>query len=325
VVALGFAGSPLRRPFESICTTLELLLAWPLGAKSDMVAWSVFRINPMTIKLAPGSFYGETKRGRQVSGFTLAESVYPHPLRIPPHSHARPFLYLVLEGVCKETCSNWTQNWRPSTLVFHPAGNIHSNQWLGASGRSFHIEVGESRMEQIRQYTAVLDHPTYLEGGLAPWLAHRLYREYTRTDDLSPLVLEGLALEVLAEMSRPGVDDIEKGAPGWVLQIRDLLHDQFQARPSLDDISRVVGIHPAHLARVFRKEFGCTIGDFVRRLRVRHACQKLSTSDVPLARIALDAGFSDQSHFTKVFRLHTGMTPAEFRRISGRRKLPPSS
>jgi AraC family transcriptional regulator len=180
-------------------------------------------------------------------------------------------------------------------------------------------------LEQIRQYAVVLDQPAYFEGGLAPWLAHRLYREYTRTDDLSLLALEGLALEVLAEMSRPGVADFEKIAPRWILQIRDLLHDQFQERPSLDDISRFVGIHPAHLARVFRKEFGCTIGDFVRRLRVRHACQQLSTSDTPLARIALDAGFSDQSHFTRVFRLHTGMTPAEFRRISGRRGLPPSS
>jgi AraC family transcriptional regulator len=275
----------------------------------------------MTIKLAPGSFYGQTKGVRRVSGFILAESVYHHPLRIPPHSHARPFLYLVLKGVCKETCSNRTQTWRPSTLVFHPAGDIHSNQWLGALGRCFHIEVGESRQEQIRQCAAILDHPTYFEGGLVPWLAHRLYREYTRTDDLSSLALEGLALEVLAEMSRPGAADLETSAHGWVLQIRDLLRDQFQKPPSLDDISRVVGIHPAHLARVFRKQFGCTIGDFVRRLRVRHACQQLSTSDAPLARIALDAGFSDQSHFTRVFRLHTRMTPAEFRRISGRRRF----
>jgi AraC family transcriptional regulator len=160
---------------------------------------------------------------------------------------------------------------------------------------------------------------------MAPWLARRLYRECRRTDDLSPLAVEGLALEVLAEISRPGVADLEKVAPGWVLQIRDLLHDKFQERPSLDDISRVVGIHPAHLARVFRKEFGCTIGDFVRKLRVRHACQQLSTSEAPLARIALDTGFSDQSHFTRVFRQHTGMTPAEFRRISGRRRFPSSS
>ena len=55
-------------------------------------------------------------------------------------------------------------------------------------------------------------------------------------------------------------------------------------------------------------------GEYVRRLRVEIACQRLASSDMPLAEIALAAGFSDQSHFTKTFRHYNGMTPGEYRR-----------
>jgi AraC family transcriptional regulator len=75
-----------------------------------------------------------------------------------------------------------------------------------------------------------------------------------------------------------------------------------------------VGVHPAHLARVFRQQYGCTLGDYVRRLRVEFACRRMTTGDTPLVEIALAAGFADQSHFTKTFKSLVGITPAEFQR-----------
>jgi AraC family transcriptional regulator len=65
---------------------------------------------------------------------------------------------------------------------------------------------------------------------------------------------------------------------------------------------------------VFRTNVGCTPGEYVRRLRVEFACHRISSSDMPLIEIALEAGFSDQSHLTKNFKRYTGMTPARFRR-----------
>jgi AraC family transcriptional regulator len=65
---------------------------------------------------------------------------------------------------------------------------------------------------------------------------------------------------------------------------------------------------------VFRQEYGCTLGDYLRNLRIGFASRRLATSSAPLAEIALAAGFADQSHFTKAFRRATGMTPVAWRR-----------
>jgi AraC family transcriptional regulator len=141
----------------------------------------------------------------------------------------------------------------------------------------------------------------------------RIYDEFRCTDTVSALAVEGLTLELLAEGVRQGPRHVERSPPRWLRQARDLLHEGFRQRLTLDGIAETVGVHPAHLARVFRQQQGCTVGDYVRRLRIEYACHCLSTSDTALATIALAAGFSDQSHFSKVFKRQTGMSPAVFR------------
>jgi AraC family transcriptional regulator len=55
------------------------------------------------------------------------------------------------------------------------------------------------------------------------------------------------------------------------------------------------------------------IGAYVRRLRLDWAASRLKMADEPIARIGLEAGFADQSHFTRAFKRYTGLTPAEYR------------
>ena len=83
------------------------------------------------------------------------------------------------------------------------------------------------------------------------------------------------------------------------------------------DLAEDAGVHPVHLARVFREQEGRTPGDYLQQLRIRAACHHLRERDYPLAFIAADCGLTDQSHFTRVFRKFTGNTPAQFRRALG--------
>jgi AraC family transcriptional regulator len=133
-------------------------------------------------------------------------------------------------------------------------------------------------------------------------------------DELSPLAIEGLTLELLAESSRQASRTQDRQPPRWLLRVSDLVQARFHEPLTLGAIAESVGVHPAHLARVFRRFYGCTLGDYVRKLRVEFACHRLTTSDTPLADIALAAGFSDQSHFSNTFKRHTGMPPAVFRK-----------
>jgi AraC family transcriptional regulator len=181
-------------------------------------------------------------------------------------------------------------------------------------GRVFHIDISQARAMAIREHGPRLGGPAEFQSGVAAWLASRLYREYQHQDNLASLAMEGLALEILAELSRHQDPSPERTPPRWLLRARDLLRARFTENLSLDALASEVGVHPVHFSRVFRRHFECTPGDYVRKLRVESTCRRLATSDLPLIEIALSAGFADQSHFTKTFRRLMQMTPGEFRR-----------
>jgi AraC family transcriptional regulator len=81
----------------------------------------------------------------------------------------------------------------------------------------------------------------------------------------------------------------------------------------LSELASEVGVNAAHLARVFRARYGTSVGEYGRRLRLDWAAGEIARDDRPIAEIATEAGFADQSHFTRLFRRHVGTTPARFR------------
>lgn len=93
-----------------------------------------------------------------------------------------------------------------------------------------------------------------------------------------------------------------------------MLHAWLSEDVTVNSIAEKVGVHPVYIARQFRKHYHCTMGEYVRRLRVEAAGREISESDTPLSEIASLFGFYDQSHLTNTFKRLTGMTPAEYRR-----------
>ena len=262
------------------------------------------------VRRLPGVGFGQTQARLDCAGLILTESVYPADCRTERHTHDAPFFYFVLHGCCRETVPGQAHG--ENTLVFLPAGEPHATHWTGPDSRCFHVEFTGPRWQE-RLGAARLDQGQSCPEGLPRWLAARLHSEFRRRDALSPLSLEDLALELVAEAARLALP-AEAGPPCWLRAVRDRLHDEFTATFSLEDLAKTADVHPAHLARLFRREYGCTIGDCVRRLRVEYACRLLLSGDIPVGVIAQNAGFADQSHFTKTFRRLTGQTPAEFRR-----------
>jgi AraC family transcriptional regulator len=273
----------------------------------------------MLKRLEPGSFYGTTKRRCDLGGLTLAETVYPSGHVIPVHEHANAFFCLLIEGCCTQSWAGRTWTARPLTLTIFPAGLAHANRWHDLGGQVLHVELAPPWLERLRGPTAVLDHPADYEGGPLVWLARRLFAECRCQDDVSPLAMEGLVLELLAECSRSPLESSPIRPPRWLDRARELLRDRFFEGLSLGEVAAEVGISADHLARSFRRCHGCTMGEYVRRLRVEFACRRLAASEAPLVEVALEAGFTDQSHFTKTFKRHMGVTPAAFRNLHRRR------
>ena len=93
-----------------------------------------------------------------------------------------------------------------------------------------------------------------------------------------------------------------------------LVDARLEAAPSTAELARFCGLSPSHFAKKFRHTTGWSLGRFVNRRRLRAALERLQAPRVDLATLAIDLGFSSQSHFTRLFSELTGMTPAAYRR-----------
>ena len=257
-------------------------------------------------------FHGNSLMIREVDGFILRETVHQPGVKLPKHSHERSHFAFVLRGVFEERCENKTLACKPSSLSFLAPGMTHSDDF-GNGVHCLLVEIAPQRLERLRD-DLQLDEPVFINGGVPAWLAMRLYNEARQTDAASSLALEGLSLEILAELSRQQPVTSERKPPRWLEQAREIIHAKFAETLTHDHIANLVAVHPVHLAKVFRRHYKCTIGEYVRRLRIEHACREISSSEASLVEIALASGFSDQSHFSKVFKKLAGMTPTEFRK-----------
>jgi AraC family transcriptional regulator len=267
----------------------------------------------MMVRAHGDSYYGQRVRGLNAGGLLLSERAYPPRLELPPHAHERPYLCAVLQGGYTERCGGKEWSCAPQTVFLRPQGEVHTDRFSDAGGRVFGIEFGAEWPARIGALGSVLSRPAALTGVCAA-LALRLYREFRTNDLASPLAVEGLVLELLAEACRFEAQYAGAGMPRWLARVRDILHERFRAPPALAEMAREVGVHPVHLARVFRRRFACTVGEYVRRLRIQFACRELALTGCSLVDIALAAGFCDQSQFCRAFRQQLGMTASQFRR-----------
>ncbi|TDI40113.1 MAG: AraC family transcriptional regulator [Acidobacteria bacterium] len=144
-------------------------------------------------------------------------------------------------------------------------------------------------------------------------LASRLYREFASVEPGSGLVVEGLVLEMLGAVLREQ-PDMDSRRPRWLEQVVERLHDELAKPLTVAALARDLDVSPIRLSRTFRKHYRQSVGEYLHRLRVEQAAKKLVGPDAGLADVALACGFSDQSHFNRVFRRLTGWTPGQFQK-----------
>ncbi|WDF65699.1 chromate resistance protein ChrB domain-containing protein [Flavobacterium sp. KACC 22763] len=107
--------------------------------------------------------------------------------------------------------------------------------------------------------------------------------------------------------------------PSWVKDLKNLIQDQVDAQFAFDlkKISSELDLNPSYLSREFSKHFeDLNFGEYVRKLRIEKAINLIENSAHNLTEIAYMTGFSDQSHFTRIFKLHTGKNPSAYRKKS---------
>jgi AraC family transcriptional regulator len=268
--------------------------------------------------LQEGHYYGSCNTLRKVGPLVLTECVYAPGVRIPQHAHENSYFIFALRGGQEESFGARNRTYVSGTLAFHPRGESHSEK-VGSMGmRCLHVEFSPQWIERHAEISRFLEDGSHVDGGRIGWLAGRIHQEFCCLDDVAPAAIEGLVLEILAESSRLRRPDSLGKRPLWLLQARDLIHARFAEPLSLSDVAVAVGIHPVRLARAFRAAFRCSVGEFIRQVRIQSTCETIRSGDARMTEVGLAAGFADQAHFTRTFKRLTGMTPGQFRAIFGR-------
>ncbi len=255
-----------------------------------------------------------------VNGFTLAELRFP-----PDYVHGEfepelPYLALVLDGALEKSFRLRTMQLDRACGVTMPAGATHGARF-GSKGARIVIVKPKSASNPV---DGCLDRLVELRGHGLSWLAWRLAAELHAPDDAAPLAAEGFALELLAATSREtrGREERVGRPPAWLDSVEELLRSHIGDCLRLGEVADAVGVDPTHLARVFRARHGVSVGEYGRRLRLAWAATEVACSDTPLATIATQAGFADQSHFTRLFKHYVGTTPAAYRAQTQARNVP---
>jgi len=258
-------------------------------------------------------FYGSSLASRDFGQFLMTERRYPGGYTTPLHAHERPLFCVVLEGAYEEQQSAKRLYCTRTTMLFHAAEEEHLERFADCGGRSLIVELEPVWIDRVREISRVGIHNSAAQdnGTLRP-IGSRLYREFLTGDPAARLVIEGLLFEITGEFFR-AERRREARRPGWIDRAVEMIQDNFPRRLALARIADEVGVHPVHLAQSFRRFHGCTIGDYVRRIRIDYACQELVRSDTSFIELATAAGFADQSHFTRTFKRAVGILPSQYR------------
>ena len=114
----------------------------------------------------------------------------------------------------------------------------------------------------------------------------------------------------------------QKKTPGWVNELKQIIQDQVDSNLTLTEISRSLDINPSYLSREFSKHFNnLSFGEYIRKLRIEKAIELIKTNTYSLTEIAYLTGFSDHSHFTRIFRQHFGQHPSAYKKELEKGKL----
>ncbi len=252
---------------------------------------------------------------RKMGQICVTETTYPAQFHLLQHAHDYAAFGIVVEGQWHEMYDTSHIACGSGELYYRPPEIPHSNCTEEIKAHCLYLEVTNAWLCRMEPYAAILSRPFSTGGADVEALAHRVWLEWRRPDEVTPLAIEGLLCELVVTLSRDFRRLQEGGPPLWLRRVRELLCDCFSDPPSLAELSEQVGVHRAHVARQFRRYYGMTIGECIRKQRIQFACRQLLNPKLSIADIAIDAGFSHQAHFTSTFRHTMGMTPNQYRML----------
>lgn len=246
--------------------------------------------------------------------FSVSLLEYRASLRQSWHRHEETILTLMLAGYAREQVGRADVVAGPLDVGLKPCGLRHTDHFWPNRVRALRILLSTSLVAESLGDSRALERWDWMAGSRAVGsllrVAASLLHDRPQDEDVAQGVYEALAALTRRTPDRPAA-----AAPAWLRRAREHLETSYASGARLTHLAREAGVHPVYFARQFRRFYGCSVGEYIRRLQLRAVADLLAGRRAGLAQIAHQVGCSDQSHLNKILTNEYGLTPGQLRRL----------
>jgi len=261
--------------------------------------------------LFTGQYSGTVVSSSKIDGGLIAGVTSYHENNFNPefHYHKNPHLSLVLQGGNIENRKAGSIERKAGDLVFYRSGELHQTLPATTVSKNINLEIEDTFLTKYdiseKNFDSIsLGRPQNILAFV------KIHNEIYLNDSLSDTSIQMLTISVINSSARESVKK-----PGWVLKLHEVLHDEWDQSHSLGYLSKSTNVHPVTISKYFINYFGCTIGEYMRKLKISHSLPLIKSGQYSLTDVAIICGFADQSHFIRNFKAYTGFLPKQFQKL----------
>ncbi|UTN05456.1 helix-turn-helix transcriptional regulator [Flavobacterium bizetiae] len=263
-------------------------------------------------ELEKEKYLGNTKNiFNNKQGIAVVETEYQQKVYEGWHSHHNAHITLFLKGGTAEKRKNSSTHVGPGSLLFYHSDELHLNQDTLFPSKNINIEIEENLLKELQISEAIIE-KSIRNTTLTKFLILKIFKESMIADPFSGDTINML----FAQLSNANthLERYEK-SPFWVKSLNELLNDCWNENPNLQDLAQVLNLNPITISKHFPKYFGCTLGEYMRRIKIDRSLSLITSNQINLTEIGFQCGFADQSHFIRTFKNQTGFLPKQFQKL----------
>ncbi|MGX7149056.1 helix-turn-helix domain-containing protein [Enterococcus ureasiticus] len=193
--------------------------------------------------------------------------------------------------------------------VFQPELVVMDIEVAGVNGLELQKEMLQIKPTIYTIWTSIYSNFDLLSQGLTYNIRGYLLKPYSKTQ-----MMQHLDKFMVRKKKYTLSERYNKQFSEGINKAIQFIKKNFKQKTTIDDIANHVYLNPQYFGRLFRKELGISVNDYINILKVEESCRLLHETDLPLYRIATEVGFADSSYFTRVFTKYLKMTPHEYRK-----------
>lgn len=262
--------------------------------------------------LKQGEYFGSQRWELNQKGIVLSEYDYLEP-GTPWHYHENPYFMYVIKGEMLDYNKANKTELVAGDLMFLNWQESHCSEKKSNFGRGFHLQLDRNWLNSNDLDSKLWEGSEKIQNPSVHLILAKIYYEFRKMDGFSVLSIEILITnlcDLIGNDSSPKIYPI----PNWINHLKDILYT-CPDKITLNDLSKQLGVHPVHISRSIPLFLDSTLGEYMRKLRIKKALPLIIENRISLSQIAFECGFSDHSHFNRVFKGYYNQSPKQYQYI----------